>query len=310
MSENGDQTRRKAVRRIGVLIVVGCIGCATLLGLFVLNGTVLALNDEPEIVTATHPAAPFLNRDEEIRIVAYNIAKAFVHHGGLKFSESEVVRTRLDQMAEVIRREDPNLVFLSETIRECAPSPVNQVAYLAEQTGMHSWAFGECYNIGLPFYRIVGGNAILSRWPLTGVTNLNLAGRKPFYVTRNNRRALFCETRIGDNSVLLGSFHNDSFSLTNNAAQSRQILNFLGSRSAVLAGDFNARPDSDSVKQFKDNGRFTGEWSGAHTYPSDSPDRTIDYVLAPVDWKLIRHRVITNDASDHYAIVSEFRLMK
>ena len=71
-------------------------------------------------------------------------------------------------MAKVIREENPDFVFLSEAVRECTPCPVNQLELLAELCGMHAWAFGENYCFGLPLYRIVGGNAILSRFPLRG----------------------------------------------------------------------------------------------------------------------------------------------
>ena len=38
-------------------------------------------------------------------------------------------------------------------------------------TDLQYWAFGENFNFGLPFYRVVGGNAILSRWPIEPVGN-------------------------------------------------------------------------------------------------------------------------------------------
>ena len=117
----------------------------------------------------------------------------------------------MKDMAEVIKMESPDLVFLSEAVFECGPCPVNQVAWLARESGMHMWAFGENYNFGLPFHRIVGGNAILSRYPVELVGNPSLSGRKPFYVTTNNRRVLWCRLKIGDMPVLLASVHNDSY---------------------------------------------------------------------------------------------------
>lgn len=299
---------KKWFRRI-VVSIVAAIGLGLLLaGLFVLNGTVLDRAGTPEVKITEHAAASPIEKGGRIRILAYNIAKAFVYAGGGKFQSVAYVEDRLDQAAAVIRAENPDLVFLSEAMRDCGPCPVNQIEYLAEKSGMHSWAYGENYNVGLPFYRIAGGNGILSKFPLEGLANIDLPHRKPFYVTKNNRRTLICTTEIGGVGVLLGAMHTDSFNFDRNADQSEVIIETLSLQPAICAGDFNATPDTRSMKLFKESGRFTGEWNGPFTFPSDGPNRTIDYVLAPQDWKLLEHKVITNQVSDHCAVLSVFEV--
>jgi hypothetical protein len=44
---------------------------------------------------------------------------------------------------------------------------------------MHAWVFGENYNFGLPFARMVGGNAILARRRCARLRT-SLPGRQPF----------------------------------------------------------------------------------------------------------------------------------
>lgn len=276
--------------------------------LFVLNGTVLDRAGMPEVVTTSFPAATIATNGQHVRILAYNIAKAFVHQGRIKFLKPKAVTDRLDKVAALIRELDADLVFLSETVRDCGPCPVNQIGYLADQAEMHSWAFGENYNIGLPFYRVAGGNGILSRWPLEAIANIDLPERKPFYVTRNNRRLLICSAEMGDAGVLLAAMHTDSFNLENNAKQAKLIIDSLGVQPAICAGDFNAPPGSASIELFKQSGNFVGEWDGPHTFPAHAPERTIDFVLAPTDWKLIEHKVVASDASDHCAVLSVFEV--
>src|SRR5262249_35724492 len=162
-----------------------------------------------------------------------------------------------------------------EVVFECAPCPVNQVVELAEQTGMHAWAFGENYNVGLPFYRVAGGNAILARRPLEPVANLSLAGRRPFYATSNNRRAMFAAARLRAQRVLLASLHNDSFSISNNLRQTRQLLDFVGDRPAILAGDFNSRPSERPIEAVRASGRFSGAFEGPNTFPARGPHKRI-----------------------------------
>jgi endonuclease/exonuclease/phosphatase family metal-dependent hydrolase len=280
--------------------------------LFVLNGTLLSSGETPLAGTTTHPAAALPAKDPpfQVKILAWNIAKCFVYQegSGIWFELRETIEERLGRMAAVINAEKPDLVFLSETIKECGPCPVDQVANLALATGMHSWAFGENFNFGMPGYRIVGGNAILSRWPLTAVANPSLVGRKPFWVTKNNRRVLWASVDLAGKPLLLASIHNDSFDLNNNLKQVQQILDFLGDRPAILAGDFNARPADSSMEWLRLGGRFSGAFEGRDTFPSDKPDRRIDFILAPAGWELVEERVIAEEVSDHRPVVAVFRV--
>jgi endonuclease/exonuclease/phosphatase (EEP) superfamily protein YafD len=101
--------------------------------------------------------------------------------------------------------------------------------------------------------------------------------------------------------------HNDPFSLANNAAQVRQLLEFAGDREAILAGDFNARPDDPAIRLVSDSGRYQGA-AGPPTFPADAPDQRIDFIFAPKDWELLDERVLPGEASDHRAVVATFRL--
>ncbi len=282
----------------------------TILILFVINGTLIADNETPVAVRTGHPAsAPRIeNGTLDLKIMSYNIAKGFVHKGGFSFEHPETVEARLRRIADLIHAENPDIVFLSEAIRECTPSPINQVDYLAKATGMYVWVFGENYNFGLPFYRIVGGNAILSKWQIEAVSNISLVGRQPFYITKNNRRALWCKLRIGNKDILLASLHNDSYSRKNNLAQVQQLLEYMGNREAVWAGDFNAAPGEPPIELLRKSGKFTGVFDGPFTFPADKPREVIDLILAPPSWQIISHKVIPSNASDHLPVLTTFRI--
>jgi endonuclease/exonuclease/phosphatase family metal-dependent hydrolase len=302
-------TRSRRWRRWRVVAAMLALLALLPAALFVLNGWLLARG---EIAQAgkyedIEPAAAKAN-PREVTIVAYNIAKAFAHRSGTEFAGTEEVENRLRQMAEAIRAEDPDLVFLSEAMTECDPCSVDQVAFLARECGLPYWAFGENYNFGLPFYRVVGGNAILSRYPLLAEANISLTGRQPFWVTQNNRRALFASVEIGGQSIWLGSLHNDSYSIRNNEDQIRQILMFLGDRPCVLAGDFNAKPDETPIQLIRDSGLFTGEFDGLPSFPANKPDQRIDFIFAPGHWQHVGTRVIEADPSDHRPVVARFRI--
>lgn len=276
--------------------------------LFTLNGTVLASGERA--VVASHPEiTPTAATDDAVTVVGYNVAKGFAHKGGVSFDTPENVKARMSRMADAVRAENPDLVFLSEVMTDCTPCPVDQLDELARGLGLPHTAFGENYNFGLPFCRVVGGNAILSRTPLTPVANLSLSGRKPFWETKNSRRALFVNTEIRRRTVLLGSLHNDSYSRANNAVQVRELLAFIGDRACLLAGDFNAKPTEEPMKLLAESGRFAGAFDGPPTFPADAPDQRIDYVLAPAGWEHLGTRVIDEPkASDHRPVVAKFRV--
>jgi endonuclease/exonuclease/phosphatase family metal-dependent hydrolase len=297
------------LKKICLYTALSSIGIIALIGvIFVINGLLLANGEHPISGITSHPPKPENKNSDEITIMSYNIAKGFVYKGGIKFRDKKSVTQSMQHIAEVIIQAKPDIVFLSETVFECTPCPVNQIIFLAEAGGMHSWAFGENYNFGLPFYRIVGGNAILSRTPLEPLANPSLAGRKSFYVTKNNRRVLWCLLRIRRQKILAASVHNDSYNLANNLIQTRQLLDYKGERQAVMAGDFNANPGEPPIELIRNTGDFNASFRGPPTYPSNGANQKIDFIFVPSEWELIRHQVIQTDASDHYPIISVFRL--
>ena len=114
---------------------------------------VLASRETPRAGVTSHAGKPLPTHGSRVRILTYNIAKAFLHKGGLAFESPETVRARLARIAAVISAEQPDMVFLQEAVFECSLCPVNQVVTLAEATGMRFWVLGENYNVGVPFVR-------------------------------------------------------------------------------------------------------------------------------------------------------------
>jgi endonuclease/exonuclease/phosphatase family metal-dependent hydrolase len=299
-----------ALKRIVLRAAAALLAIAvTLVALFALNGAVIAPRNRPVTGTTTHAPASFPDHGSTVRILAWNIAKLFIHRGGLSFESAATARARLDRIAGIIRGEHPDLVFLEEAVYDCAPCPVNQVTGLAEATGMHFWAFGENYDLGIPFVRLSGGNAILSRWPLEPVGNPDLPGRKPFWVATNNRRFLLCSFPAAGQPVLAGAVHADSFSLAAGAKHLAAILETIGGRPPILAGDFNAEPKDESMRLVRESKLFSGEiGGGAPTHRAPHPTRRIDFALAPHAWEHLGTRVLDSDASDHAAVVADFRV--
>jgi endonuclease/exonuclease/phosphatase family metal-dependent hydrolase len=292
--------RRILLRGLLAALAIG----ALFLALFVANGLDRSWR-VPVIVHGSAPLAP--PPGQELRVFAFNAAKCGFHHGGLEFASAEEVRARLDRIASSIRAEEADLVALSEVVFEAGPVPLDQVAYLAEAAGFARHVSAENYSFGLPFYRIRSGNALLAKVELHTPEVLQLAGGTPFWAPTGNRRALFVELELDGHPLLVGSLRNDSFDLANNLRQTRELLAHIGARPALLAGDFNAQPHDDSLRELAATGAFTALATSPPTFPTRAPTRRIDHVFAPATCTLVEHHVVDTGVSDHLAVVATFR---
>jgi endonuclease/exonuclease/phosphatase family metal-dependent hydrolase len=289
---------------------IGLAALAVLIpALFAANGLLLAGGTRPRMGRVVAAVPPQVHHPTgAVSVVSFNIAKCFVHLGKGRLAGNSSVQARLDEVASIVRGESPDVLFLSEIAWEAGWGGINQVTYLAEHTGLTNWAFGENFCFGFPGYRVISGNAILTHHPvLKALENPDLPGRRPFFVTRNNRRVLVGEIVLHGEAIRLYSIHNDSFVPTNNLAQMMWILDHTRGHRAIMAGDFNATPQSPSLRALRQSDSFAGEWAGPPTLPNVNPDRTIDFIFGPTPWEVVRHRVLTNGASDHCAVATVFR---
>ena len=97
---------------------------------------------------------------------------------------------------------------------------------------------------------------------------------------------------------------------------------------AIIAGDFNATPESRPIREFEKEWEVAGgvgtdvkppfdklrdeRQAAAFTFPADLPDRRIDYVMyRPAErWKVVEVRVLDEAvASDHRPVLAVLRRM-
>jgi hypothetical protein len=154
-----------------------------MVGLFLLNGLVLARGTKPHYALTMAPAlveeTPFHSRT--IKVLTWDLGQCGARPPGLEFASKSEIRDRLIAISEVINREQPDLVVLLDVLTEFTLCDINQPRSIAEATGMHCWAYGENFQVGWPFLRVTGGNAILSRRPLQGLENSDRPGAQPFW---------------------------------------------------------------------------------------------------------------------------------
>jgi endonuclease/exonuclease/phosphatase family metal-dependent hydrolase len=305
-SSSAEDHRRKVWRQLlrAIALVLFSLVVLTLL-LFVLNGKSTAWRT-PSVIEITAHDEPLTT--PTLRVLALNAAKCWFHEAGFKFASADTVRANLDAIAEVIDREKPDIVCLSEVVMECGPAPLDQVEYLARRCGFAHCASAENYSFGLPFYRIRSGNALLTSLPMQALTTMQLAGGTKFWSPTNNRRALWCEVSVAGQWTLVASIRNDSFDLGNNFDQTKQILAFVRDRPALLAGDFNAEPDTEPIHLILASGRFVGGPDVRPTFPAESPTRRLDRIFGPSNWKVVEQSLVDTHMSDHLGIITTFEV--
>ncbi len=209
-------------------------------------------------------------------------------------------------IAETIARLDPDVVCLQEV---WADAEVELSAELADGLGFH-----HVYGSRLEYDGVRFGNAVLSRWPITGSDVLPLPATEG---TEESRTCVRADIDGPRGALQVFSTHlNWRFDQSDvRQEQVRAICGFIdaskpsGGRTfpPILCGDFNADPDSDEIHMlngraatpvpklvFHDAWEVAGQasdssdtgatWSNANPYArlDLEPDRRIDYVF--VGW--------------------------
>ncbi len=234
-----------------------------------------------------------------LRVLSYNI-----HHG-------EGVDRQLDlpRIANVIKSVKPDLVALQEVDQGTErTNKVDQPAELARLTGMDIVFGGNIRYQGGDY-----GNAVLSRLPISRHNNHLL----PRFDDGEQRGVLEVEVEMpgGYATLVFLATHLDHRAGDRERVASARAINELAadktSWPAVLAGDLNDVPDSQTLREFE------AMWTRANekmlpTIPVDQPTRQIDFILfRPAErWKAIEVQVLDEAvASDHRAIFAVLELL-
>src|SRR5882724_11057628 len=237
------------------------------------------------------------------RVVSWNIHKGI---GGVDR------RYRLDRVVELLQGLSPDVALLQEVSEDMGRCHFHdQPAALAEALGMPHLAFGPEHRFRMGGY----GNAILSRWPLTDVSRVDLT-----IGTRKKRGAISARAHVHT------PHHTRSLVLVNmhlglaGSERGQQLERFLASHPfahlqrrtpIVLAGDLNDVWGSLGPRYLLPAG-FGRAGSLINTFPAALPMRPLDGVFVRGDLQA-RHTSVprsklAKQASDHLPLVADLDL--
>jgi endonuclease/exonuclease/phosphatase family metal-dependent hydrolase len=235
-------------------------------------------------------------------ILSYNI-----HHANPP-SKPGVID--LPAIANVIKQQGADIVALQEVDVYTARSgaSLNEATELARLTGMTAY-FAKAINYGGGEY----GVAILSRYPMEDRKNMPLPTDDN---TKGEHRTLATATIVlpGNKKFVFACTHLDAqHGDTNRQLQIKKIVGILKNESlpVVIAGDFNAVPESSVIQQLDRSFTRTCVTNCPFTIPEMAPNRTIDYIAytPSTRFTVVSHNVVDESyASDHRPVKALLQL--
>lgn len=171
-----------------------------------------------------------------------------------------------------------------------------QVPTLAERTGLAHWVFAKAIDVNGPNPY---GNGLLSRYPIVSAQIIpvpdpeNRTGTE-FYETR-----CLLKAKLQNGLTVLVIHFGLNPDEQENAVQT--VLEHLESERCVLMGDFNVLPEDPVLAPIRARMRDAAEAFGKPllSFPSDAPDRKIDYIFVSPDVQVLAADIPAIVASDH-----------
>jgi D-alanyl-D-alanine carboxypeptidase/D-alanyl-D-alanine-endopeptidase (penicillin-binding protein 4) len=240
------------------------------------------------LVTPAATPLAFAADTPPLRILSYNI-----HHG-----EGVDGRLELLRLAKVITDSGADLVALQEVDQNAARSGgVDQTAEFGKLTGLRAY-----YGKAMDFQGGAYGQALLSRWPLADVTVHAL----PNPAKREPRIAVSATVHPpGTKPFRFVGTHLDANREDDlRWLQGQQLVELFAKDRVptVLSGDFNAVPESRTMKLLFEHFADASAAAPAPTIPVARPTRRIDFVLLrpAAAWTIRATEVLSEAvASDH-----------
>lgn len=245
-------------------------------------------------------AAPGGAGDSEpirLRVMTFNI-----HHGA--DAEDQM---RVEEMAEVIRAAEVDLVLLQEVDRGVERSDRRDVlAELSELSGLPHTAFGKNIDHQGGDY----GNGLLSRYPVVRWENTHLRQEKP---DRERRGVVQAVVQVDGAEVAVLATHLDAGDADERRISADEIVEELLPRyeglPIILGGDLNEGPEGYVHRRL--SGVLRDAWEAGegegNTIPVREPRRRIDFLFHSGDLVTDTAYVVQTDASDHLPVVADIR---
>jgi endonuclease/exonuclease/phosphatase family metal-dependent hydrolase len=257
------------------------------------------------------PRSPAVRgREPHLRLLTLNVAHARREARHQALCAPPRLRHNLAAIAEVLRREAPDVVALQEADGPSAWSgDFDHVATLAELAGYGHSFRGEHNPFSLGRFDLSSGTALLSRLPL--VEPRSRAFAETWRDTKGFVAATVAPSALGFELDVV-SIHLDFLVERVRRRQVEQLVGCFGERCRplVVMGDFNCEWEERrrSFERLRRELRLRpAGGAGAATYPSWRPLMRLDWILVSEELDFAGYDTLPDRLSDHLGVVAEIR---
>lgn len=235
---------------------------------------------------------------KQLKVLTYNI-----HHGNPP-SKKDVID--LDAIANVIKREDPDVVAMQELDKMVSRSGgIDEAKIIAEKVNMNYHFFKSIDYDGGEY-----GIAIFSKMKLKNPKQIILPKAKEQAETRTMG---YVEIAIaGGQKLIFACTHLGVEGDESRLMQVEAIKNELGKTAlpVILCGDLNCSVGSEPIKLLLQEFRNSCTENCGFTIPANKPYRNIDFIVSRnVAWPVSDYHVVDEEyASDHRPVAAVYNI--
>jgi endonuclease/exonuclease/phosphatase family metal-dependent hydrolase len=266
---------------------------------------------------------------------------------GYDYQEEEFYRQKLLQLIEHLKEWQPDIIFLQEidfnSQRSHYINQAQEIARLAGYPFVAEASGWEANYVPYPYWplrnnfgQVSSGGAILSRYPITShqVWFHPKPSSRPwwynlFYPYRYFQKVT---VEIGEKQYQMVNLHLEAFDRHDRHDQVNKLLDFIAQEKIQLVvGDFNTVTGVATKRKFLSGDDYESDTthelmkkSGLlevipdeiyakneslyFTFPSDRPDRRLDYIYYEPTLKMIKAEVLPSALSDHLPLKASFQI--
>ena len=213
------------------------------------------------------------------------------------------LKSNLDEIAKVIKRENPDFCALQESdARTFYSNDLHQSCYLAEKCQMSNCIQGRHVN-GMNF---IYGTSLLAKTAVKDPVSVAFDFKPP----NPTKGLVIASTKLMGIEIDLVSLHLDFMRKKLRHSQIDALISVLRERKnpAIIMGDFNSEWKENSSVQKLCREMKMKVWhaeDAIYTFPKLK--KRLDWILIPQDFSFSSYKVLDDKVSDHLAVIAEIK---
>ncbi len=250
-----------------------------------------------------------LSDGDTLTVMTLNVAHGRQRGFHQALQKRATIESHLDEIADVLTREAPDVVALQEADGPSGWSGgFNHVEHLADRAGFGNHCRGEHVK-GL---KLSYGTALLSRLPLADSRSVTFAPSPPTF-SKGFVVASVARPGKPDRHIDVVSVHLDFARKGVRSKQIRRMIEELSGREnpLIVMGDFNCQWEGKdeslrALAEELDLVAYEPAADGMVTFPKTG--KRLDWILASPQLEFVEYRTITDEISDHYGVVAVLQM--